>query len=269
MIEIVEPGWGTTFQDLGRPGYADLGVSRSGAVDLETAARMNRLVGNLVDAALLETLGGLVIVARSAVVVATSSDDARHSLVAAQRLRIDPAPGDVWGYLAVRGGFAIEPVFGSRSHDTASGLGPPPPGPRTTVGIAGLHRAGELLADRAQHRRREDPIRVWPGPRHEWFRDVMATLIGRSWTVGGAASRIGVRLSAGPFERADTGVPSTMPSEGLVAGAIQITPSGEPIVMLADHPTTGGYPVVAVVDPGDLGRIAQLPTGSSVRFVVA
>ncbi len=97
----------------------------------------------------------------------------------------------------------------------------------------------------------------------------MATLVGHRWTVSGAASRVGVRLSAGSFVRAVVRTPSSMPSEGLVAGAIQITPSGEPIIMLADHPTTGGYPVVAVVDPGDLGHVAQLPVGSSIRFVAA
>ena len=125
-LRVVAAGWGTTVQDHGRPGLAHLGVPTSGAVDREAHDRSNRLVGNPPDAATIETRGGLVIEALRPVVAATSADGQRHTLQAGDTVRIDPADGQMWAYLAVRGGIEIEPVLGSRSTDTLSGLGPAP-----------------------------------------------------------------------------------------------------------------------------------------------
>jgi allophanate hydrolase subunit 2 len=164
----------------------------------------------------------------------------------------------------VRGGIALEPVLGSRSHDTLSGVGPPPivAGVRLDVGD---DPQTELVTDLAPSRPRSAVVRLWPGPRADWFENGVDTLIGQDWTVGRDVSRVGVRLSPGSFPRTSA-MPDHMASEGLVDGAVQITPSGEPIVMLANHPTTGGYPVIAVVEPDDIPVVAQARPGSTLRF---
>ncbi len=111
-------------------------------------------------------------------------------------------------------------------------------------------------------------LRVGPGPRADWFVDGLAALVGRptggaTYTVAGEADRIGVRLEGPRLTRAVT---SELPSEGLVLGAVQVPADGRPLVFLRDHPTTGGYPVVAVVRPDDLDRVAQLRPGDAVSF---
>ena len=97
----------------------------------------------------------------------------------------------------------------------------------------------------------------------DWFgEDAVHHLTAAEWTVT-AASRVGVRLGGPQLSRTTQ---AELPSEGLVIGAVQVPPDGQPVVMLADHPTTGGYPVIAVVDEDDVGRLAQRPAGSTVRF---
>ena len=263
-IRVVAAGWATTVQDRGRVGLAHLGVPTAGAVDRSAHDRSNRLVGNGLDAATVETRGGLVIEALRPAVVATSADGQRHTLQRGDTLRVDVADGQMWAYLAVRGGFDVPSVLGSRSTDTLSGIGPA----RLTDGTGlpvGDDPGTDLLAEQAPVRPPEPLLRLWPGPRTAWFRDGVHALLSRRWTVGTDVSRVGVRLSPGEFAR-DPSAPTDMASEGLVAGAIQVTPSGEPIVMLADHPTTGGYPVIGVVDPDDLPIVAQAPPGSTIRF---
>jgi biotin-dependent carboxylase-like uncharacterized protein len=263
-LRIVDQGWSTTIQDGGRHGHAHLGVAGAGAVDAAAQAVVNRLVGNEERVATLETAGGLVVEAIGAVVAATSADGVRHTLQPGERLRVDPPPDGVWAYLAVRGGILVRPVLGSCSHDTLSGLGPPPirAGERLEVGD---DPHTELVTDHAPMRPRSRVVHLWPGPRVSWFADGLDAMLGHEWEVGGDVSRVGVRLVAGRFEPSAK-MPARMASEGLVAGAIQITPSGEPIVMLANHPTTGGYPVIAVVEPDDLPVVAQSRPGSTIRF---
>lgn len=266
-LRILEAGWSTTIQDLGRHGFAHLGVATAGAVDAGDHGLANRLVGNDERAATIETAGGLVIEAIGAIVAATSGDGNRHTLRPGDRLRVDTPDDAMWSYLAVRGGIAVEPVLGSRSRDTMSGLGPP------AIAPGGELRVGDdpqtaIAADLAPVRQRSRRVRLWPGPRVDWFAGGLDALVGREWTVGSDVSRVGVRLSPGAFEPTSA-MPDHMASEGLVVGAIQITPAGEPIVMLANHPTTGGYPVIAVVDPDDLAAIAQSRPGTTLRFVPA
>ena len=264
-LVIVEDGRATTVQDLGRPGSRDVGVPVAGAVDRPGHRLVNRLVGNHEAAATLETTGGLVVEALRPLVLATSSDGHRHTLAAGRRLRVDPAPGSMWAHLAVRGGITCEPVLGSRSHDTLSGLGPPPIVVGTVLPV-GSDPGTELAADHAPVRRRSPIVRLWPGPRADRVHDALGILVGRSWTVSTSVSRVGVRLERGPFRAASL---ERLPSEGLVEGAVQVTPSGEPVIMLANHPTTGGYPVVAVVDPDDVSVVAQSVPGSRLRFLRA
>ena len=126
----------------------------------------------------------------------------------------------------------------------------------------------DLDTDLAPDRHVDRAIRVWPGPHEDWFVGGRAALTRLRWTVSNDSSRVGVRLVAGDFERTSS-AEASLASLGLVEGAVQITPSGEPIIMMSNHPTTGGYPVIAVVDPLDVGLIAQSPPGTSLRFVDA
>lgn len=267
VLRVVQAGFATTVQDHGRHGWAHLGVPGGGAVDRVSHDLVNRLVGNPTGAATIETLGSLVVEALAPVVVARSTDASRHTLSIGDRLSVDAPAGSVWAYLAVRGGVDVDPVLGSRSTDTLGHVGPAPPTPGTAFGV-GSDPATELVVDHAPTRAADRAVVLWNGPQHDWFIGGREALIGRSWRVSSDLSRVGVRLEAGTFARSTRSQPS-MRSIGLVEGAIQITPAGEPIVMLANHPTTGGYPVIAVVDPDDLPLVVQTRPGVSLRFRAA
>jgi biotin-dependent carboxylase-like uncharacterized protein len=264
-LRIVQVGFATTVQDRGRNGLAHLGVPVAGAVDGRTHDLVNRLVGNTPDAATIETMGSLVVEALRPVVIATSTDASRQTLSAGTKVRVDAPPGSVWAYLAVRGGVAVESVLGSRSHDTLGGVGPPALAADSVI-ASGPDPLTVLAADHAPQRRpSEGRARIWDGPQHDWFIGGIQGLVGRPWRVTNELSRVGVRLEAGDFARTTRAQPQ-MPSVGLTMGAVQVTPAGEPIVMLANHPTTGGYPVIAVVDPDDLSDLVQTRPGASVHF---
>lgn len=258
---VVEPGIATTIQDAGRPGWAHLGVTTSGAVDQGLAELLNRLVGNRADAAVIETVGELVVEAATAVTVATSRHAAPATLRPGQRITVASGGGRQWHYLAVRGGIEAPRVLGSRSHDTLSGLAAVAVDAGLTLAIG--TDATDPVADVAPIAPPRDVARIGPGPRLDWFEgDALAALIARPVTVV-TSSRVGVRLRGAALARSRT---DELASEGLVRGAIQVPPDGDPIMMLADHPTTGGYPVVAVVHPDDVATVAQRPAGTTVRF---
>jgi biotin-dependent carboxylase-like uncharacterized protein len=264
-LRIVQVGFATTVQDRGRSGLAHLGVPGAGAVDRATHDLVNRLVGNPADAATIETMGALVVEALRPVVVAVSTDASRRTVTAGTRIRVDAAPGSVWAYLAVRGGVAVEPVLGSRSHDTLGGVGPDPLAIDSLLPV-GSDPETPLAADHAPRPAAgERRLRIWDGPQHDWFVGGVQNLVTRRWQVTNELSRVGVRLEAGDFPRSTRAQPQ-MSSIGLATGAIQVTPAGEPIVMLANHPTTGGYPVIGVVDPDDLDVLAQTRPGAAIRF---
>ena len=264
VLRVVRAGVATSLQDRGRVRYAHLGVPGSGAVDRRSADLVNRLVGNPLDAAVVETAGGLLFEALVPAVVADSATGAVRALTPGEPIGVDPAPGESWAYLAVRGGFEAEAVLGSRSWDSLSKLGPQPPQPGQLLD-AGNDPGEPVATDWAPHRpsARTTVVRVRVGPRADWFPDAAIDLLeGSAWTVA-STSRVGTRLSGPALTRTRT---DELPSEGLVTGAIQVPPDGQPVVMLADHPTTGGYPVIAVVEEADLPRIAQCPAGTSIRF---
>ncbi len=282
MIEVVRAGVLATVQDLGRPGLAALGVPVSGAADAAAFTLANRLVGNAEGAAGLElTFGGALLrFARSAWIAVTGAPapwtlDGRPSPVNAPCFVPAGAVVDVGvparglrTYLAVRGGIAVEPVLGSRATDLLSGLGPPPlaPGTRLPVG----KEAGEFpRVDVAPVPEPPDEpvLRVLPGPRDDWFApDALALLTGSRYEVTSRSNRVGVRLAGPALTRVREG---ELPSEGMVTGALQIPPDGRPILFLTDHPTTGGYPVLAVVTTRDLPLAAQLRPGDPLRFRLA
>lgn len=274
-LTVLAPGPSATVQDEGRRGQAGLGIGRSGACDRGSARLANRLVGNAVGAALLEvTFGGLVVRADANLVVVTtgarcagaSAHDAPVRLRAGESMALGPPVSGLRTCLAVRGGIDVAPVLGSRSTDLLSGLGPPPlrAGDVLRVGVAEDPMPGVDLAPVADPPSGELVVAVTGGPRRDWFTAAAwDLLLAGPWTVGAESNRIGLRLIGPPLERARDG---ELASEGMVRGALQVPLSGEPVLLLADHPVTGGYPVVAVVEDDDVDRCGQLRPGQPVRF---
>lgn len=273
MIEVLEPGSLTSVQTArGRPGWRHLGVPVGGAADAWSARLANRLVGNPDDAALLEiTLVGPTLALQAALRVALAGSPfeawidgvalppfAAREVVAGSTVRIGGGAG-ARAYLAFGGGIEVEPVLGSAATDLRTGFG----------GHEGRAlRAGDTLAvgpalgtpRRWTGMREPGAIRIVAGP----HADRLATdaLTRAAWTVSPAADRTGVRLDGDPLTASDAEVPSM----GLPLGAVQVPPDGRPIVMLADRPVTGGYPVPACVIGADVGRVAQLRPGDALRF---
>jgi allophanate hydrolase subunit 2 len=162
----------------------------------------------------------------------------------------------------VAGGIAVAPVLGSRSTDTLAWVGPPPVEAGTVLPVGGT--GGEPRPHDTPRPPRPGPLRVVPGPRDDWFApDALDVLCGSAYTVAADSNRVGLRLEGPALRRTRDG---ELPSEGMVLGAVQVPPSGTPVVFLADHPPTGGYPVIGVVEPDDLWQCAQLRPGEEVRF---
>lgn len=289
-LEVLDPGVLSLVQDDGRPGLAHLGVPRSGWLDAGAARLANRLVGNepredSPEAAVLECLGGgLVLRSAEAVTVAVTgapcpvrvgARPAPHAEAVTVPAGVELALGrPVLGarsYLAVAGGIAADPVLGSRATDTLSGLGPPrlEAGELLPVGVAsGPARPADGLAAVAARWGGPVELRVAPGPREDWFEaGTLAALATSTYRVAAEADRVGIRLDGPALMRADRAdAPTELPSEGVVLGSVQVPADGRPLVFLRDHPTTGGYPVVAVVLSADLDRCAQLRPGDEVSF---
>jgi biotin-dependent carboxylase-like uncharacterized protein len=273
-LTVLETGPLATIQDRGRPGQGSFGVPVSGACDQHSYELANRLVGNLPGAAAIEvTFGGLALCAESDAIVAITGApcpgaplNAPATLRAGEVLRLGPPRSGLRTYVAVRGGVDVPKVLGSRSTDLLSGLGPEPLSAGQTLPIACEHEPmpGVDLAAVADPPAGEVVVRVSPGPRRDWFTDGgWASLLGQTYTVSSNSNRIGVRLEGTPLERArDT----ELPSEGMALGALQIPPSGLPVLFLADHPVTGGYPVIGYVAGPDLDACAQLRPGQPLRF---
>jgi KipI family sensor histidine kinase inhibitor len=309
-LRVVRAGPLTTVQDLGRPGFAHLGVPRSGAVDRASLKLANRLVGNEEGAAALElTLGGgavclevgrwvAVAGARCEVTVSVSAsvhgagdedgaaegagDGAGSRQQKVMRtvpgaafyvpggavVDVGPAAAGARAYLAVAGGVGGAGVLGSRSVDLLSGVGGRALAARERVALGdptGLPPDIPGLG-LAPLRDADDPVvvRLVLGPRSEWFTDdAVRDLIAAQWTVGMESNRTAVRLDGPMVHRARDGEPA---SEPLVVGAVQIPHDGRPVLFLADHPVTGGYPVIACAHPADLDAVGQARPGTGIRF---
>lgn len=281
-ITVESAGLRTLVQDAGRPGLAHLGISACGAWDRAAHALANRLVGNEPDAAGLEILLGNVALrlhGGPALVAITGAEGpvrvdgrpvALHSPVLLQDQQVLQLGTPVRGlrsHLAVRGGLAGTPAFGSLSSDPTRGLGPAVlrtgdelvignRGQRTVTGTdlaCALAAAGPELVLRA----------VW-GPRDDWFTDAArASFTDQSWLVTDQTDRVGCRLDGRSLTRQVSG---ELASEGTRRGAVQVPASGLPVVFGPDHPTTGGYPVIAVVDGPDADLLSQAAPGQRLRF---
>jgi biotin-dependent carboxylase-like uncharacterized protein len=279
MIRVLAPGLLTTVQDLGRTGLAHLGVPTAGAADRSAFALANRLVGNPPGAAALEiTVAGPELELETGGFLALTGGRAEATLDgrpfpmdvavragAGQVLAVGQVTSGLRAYLAVRGGIDVPEVLGSRSTDTLARLGPPrlAEGTRLPVGDRVEGEPFQQVAPTPQ----VDPepeLRVVRGPRDDLFTDgALRTLAGTAWTVGSDSDRTGMRLDGPVLERGRT---VELASEGMVEGALQVPPDGHPILFLANHPTTGGYPVIAVVAGADLPLAAQARPGTRLRF---
>jgi biotin-dependent carboxylase-like uncharacterized protein len=285
-LTVIDPGLATTVQDVGRPDWTHLGVPESGACDTDSLAVANLLVGGEAGAAALEmTIVGPTVAVDEAIVVGLAGSDLGGIVVEDGR-RLEPGrshrlaagetvafPGPAAGaagaraYLALPGGVDVPWILGSRATCLAAGFG----------GFDGRAlRAGDAI-DAASGSRvewpvglawpghpvdpgRDGPIRVLPGPDPG-----LDAFVAETWQVAASSDRVGLRLGGSTLP---DGIGGETLTHGVVSGAIQAPPDGRPIVLLADHQTTGGYRVIAVAISADRPRLGQLRPGSAVRFAV-
>jgi biotin-dependent carboxylase-like uncharacterized protein len=271
-LRVLAPGPLTTVQDRGRFGYGALGVGSSGAVDLASLDAANAAVGNDSVAAALEvTLGGLEVevvgTPYTLALAGARPPDVPYgepfTLSRGGRLRLRAPRSGVRTYLAVRGGIDVPAVLGSRATDLLCDLGPARPRVGGLLPV-GAEVSGEPQAVTPPEVPTGDvTVTVLPAPRAGSFPTGSWTVLtSAAYDVTPAGNRIGVRLS-GTAVPADPAEPDP---EGLVPGAIQVPGDGQPIVVMADHPVTGGYPVIGVVVTADLRLLAQVRPGARVRF---
>jgi len=287
VLTVKATGPLTTVQDLGRSGYAHLGVPLSGAADRGSLKLANRLVGNDESAAGLEvTTGGLRVIARTTMLVAVTGatadltiDGTPAAFATAIRVRggeelaLGPSTSGLRSYVSVRGGVAVPAVLGSRSTDLLSGLGPPPVAVGDELPVGPSPGAWPSATEAPMpFPSAEGDVTLWatPGPRRLRV-DNPDRLYRGLWRVDADSNRIGVRLIRADDTDALTHPPhlDPLPSEPMPLGAIQIPPGGDPVLFLADHPTTGGYPVIAVLTADSIDRAAQLRPGDIVQISAA
>lgn len=268
------------LEDRGRSGLAHLGVGRSGAADRTSYDLANRLVGNRPGAACIEaTLGGLEVELDALALVAVTgapvpvrcgdrmqAPNTSFWVPARTPLVLGRPSRGLRSYLAVRGGLLAPPVLGSVSWDTMAQLGTPPLQPGASLAV-GREEAEPPATDTAPVAtvgagRLDLPLVL--GPRDDWFTDQALDLLGSAdFTVSPETDRIGARLLGPDLPRRVTG---ELASEGVVLGALQVPTSGRPTIFLADHPVTGGYPVIGVVPRPALDLASQAAPGDVIRF---
>ncbi len=289
VFEVDEPGLRSVLQDGGRRGMAALGVPAAGPADPDSFQLANELVGNPVGACALEiTARGptLRCLSPTFVAVVGGSPDLRLQgqpfaagrvvpVDAGQELVVGPVRSGFRCYLALAGGFVGPALFGSCASDQLAGLGPGPIEAGAQLWGASMEpplgdhlRAG---ASRRMDQGRPVALRVVPGPHHERFASgTFATLASMRFSVEAASNRVGLRLRRDPGTpalRGAPGAPDELDSQGMVTGAVQVPPDGEPVILLTDHATLGGYPVVAVVATVDHGALGQCAPGTTVVLV--
>lgn len=287
MMRIVRPGIHATLQDAGRVSYRALGVPLSGALDPVALRLVNALLDNPANTAAIEMLySGMTVeltagTARVALAAASAEMErsgvasvripAWHSVLlrAGDRLRITAPADTAAAYLAVEGGYTVPTVLGSASTYVQGALG----------GHEGRAlRAGDVLAlaqsdalPRAERRYAVPPdlvqpsvLRAMPGPEVDHFADnALDRLISAPYRVTPSSNRSGLRLE-GP--RLDHAAGHDLLSEGVATGSIQVPGSGQPVILVADHPTVGGYPKIATVISADWAAAGRLRIGSAFRF---
>lgn len=288
IVEIVDAGLAVSVQDRGRMGYRNIGVPVSGALDPVLMAAANALVGSPSDAAVLEVgLSGPALKALSGTVRVGLSGEMGAQLVntRGQMLKVAPwqtatlSPGDVIrvggvahgvGYVALSGGVQVPAQLGSRSTYLRAAIGgvqgrAPKAGDRLQCDAVRGDPWLEFCA-RAPWHHDTGPIRVILGPQEDYFtREAMENFLTRPYAVTRDMDRMGLRLEGERLAHNEKG--AEIVSDGVAPGTIQVPANGQPIVLMADCQTSGGYPKIATVIRADLPRLAHLRPGDELRFV--
>ncbi|MCX6145359.1 MAG: biotin-dependent carboxyltransferase family protein [Ignavibacteriales bacterium] len=282
-LNVLSPGFLTTVQDLGRDHYAHLGLSPSGAADAVSLRLGNLLVGNPPNAAALEmTLVGATIVFNSDCAIALVGSDFGATLdgcavprwqtvfvQSRQTLRCGSAASGARCYLCVGGGILAEIIMSSSSTHLQIALGGNRGGPLRSGDTfefsgSGPHRALTVKPSVLEDLFTAGPLRVTGGPQVHLFSAMEQSLFSSSiYIVEEESNRMGLRLSGPPLIET---IREEMLTEGISVGAIQVPPSGKPIILFVEHPTTGGYPKIANVISADMHRVGQLQPRNDVRF---
>lgn len=290
MIKIITPGFYSSVQDAGRPGYRSIGVGVCGAMDAHALATGNAALGNSAGAAAIEiTFGGFVLEALNDLnICLTGANVEAHldsrpisrwwvqTIVKGQRLKIGKCLSGMRVYLCVQGGIAVPEVLGSRSTDMKGGFG----------GVEGrLLKAGDLLSIGVDSLSSEHTsFGISPRAFPQLWRDLTATpklriipakewddldsdnqdkFLSSKWQISPESNRVGYRFS-GPILQPK--IAREMLSHGILPGTIQLPPSGQPIVQLMDANTAGGYPKIAKIIEADMHLLAQVPLGKFIQF---
>jgi 5-oxoprolinase (ATP-hydrolysing) subunit C len=298
MIVVQKPGLLASVQDLGRHGHRQLGICPGGALDVLALTLANRLVGNADGAAGLElTMGGCELRFETDTRIALAGDDFGAQLdgiplwpcwsvpvAAGQVLKLQGANASgakkagLRSWLAIAGGIDVEPVLGSRSTDLKAGFGGHEgralrKGDRLPLGASRLdaaQRARKPFGLRGPDWGPDEAdaaiaLRVLPGPEFELFTlAAREVLWGERWRITSQSNRMGSRLAGTELKRKRAG---DMLSSGVIPGTIQVPPSGQPIILMGDAQTTGGYPRIGVVIRADLWKLAQAPLNGKLRLV--
>jgi len=272
-VKLVEPGMYTTVQDAGRPGYLRYGLPPSGAMDRCAFETANRLLGNDPNAAVLEATCTMPVLEFShpTQVAVAFAEGVQYLETGAGEVVVLGAIKSGWrAYIALAGGIDVPVVMGSRSTYVPGTLGGFEGRVLRAVDVlplgygAGWKPAIQLIVPQASSLPCRE-VRVIPGPEADWFDcGGLNTFLTESFSVSAKSDRTGLRLEGPPLSfRTD----AQMVSAGIAFGTLQVPPDGQPIVMMADHPTTGGYPRIGNVVADDFSLLAQLRPGDEVRFV--
>jgi biotin-dependent carboxylase-like uncharacterized protein len=281
VLVVKACGPGTTIQDHGRFGWQRYGIGPAGAMDAISHTMANALAGNAAGTAAVElAVAGARFDVQQGPIRLALAGAAADLVIGGRRvpaltsasagdgetIEIGPARKGMFSYLAVAGGIETPPQLGSRSMHMRAALGGVPlsTGGRIAVATAvpGAERAAHQAFDQGQ-----GPIRVILGPQSDYFTDgAIKTLREATYLVTPQADRMGIRLSGPKLEHSALGY--NIVSDGIATGSIQVPGAGEPLILLADRQTTGGYPKIATVISADLPRLAQSPPGTGLRFAI-
>jgi biotin-dependent carboxylase-like uncharacterized protein len=278
VLEVLAAGAGMTIQDLGRSGWKRFGIPPGGAMDLESARQANLLVGNKAGAPVVELLftgAKFLVLSSSELAIAGAGVECEwptwrnFHVEPGNKISFGPLRAGVWSYLAVRGGFAAPRWFGSASANPRAGFGEPvQPGARLSCEkrLPAEEISSRFVPELVREEYGQTPVlRVWPGPEWDGFtEEARREFLGQTWRVSSQSDRAGYRLEGIALESR-----LRMPSAPVAVGAIQIPPNGQPIVLLRDGPTVGGYPRLAILDASRVSRFTQCAPGTCVRFALA
>jgi biotin-dependent carboxylase-like uncharacterized protein len=278
VLEVLAAGAGMTIQDLGRSGWKRFGIPPGGAMDLESARQANLLVGNKAGAPVVELLftgAKFLVLSSSELAIAGAEVECEwptwrnFHVEPGSEISFGPLRAGVWSYLAVRGGFAAPRWFGSASANPRAGFGEPvQPGARLSCEkrLPAEEISSRFVPELVREEYGQAPVlRVWPGPEWDGFtEEARREFLGQTWRVSSQSDRAGYRLEGIALESR-----LRMPSAPVAVGAIQIPPNGQPIVLLRDGPTVGGYPRLAILDAARVSRFTQCAPGTCVRFALA